>query len=180
MTEPGERLATDDPTWFEDLRGLARPHALLLCGLPGSGKTVLAHRLERELPALRFNIDEWMIALFGHHMQRPVFDERFATLEKLAWDTARRTLALGTSVVLDYGFWSRSARLETARRVRAAGATPVVLYLEVPQAELARRLGERNATLPGGTYEITPEMLATFGARFEAPSEEEGMRLIRP
>jgi predicted kinase len=38
---------------------------ILLVGLPGSGKTTVARKLEREHHALRLSLDEWMIPLFG-------------------------------------------------------------------------------------------------------------------
>ncbi|MGZ4496719.1 MAG: AAA family ATPase, partial [Nocardioides sp.] len=43
-----------------------RPPTLHLpVGLPGSGKTTLARRLESERHALRLTKDEWVKALFG-------------------------------------------------------------------------------------------------------------------
>jgi len=178
MTDVAGRRGADPPAWIEGVRRSGRPHALLLCGLTGAGKSRLARQLEGSLPALRFTVDEWMIALFGQHLPRPVHDERFATLSDLAWDTARRTLALGVHVVLDYGFWSRASRQQAARRARDAGATPIVVYLDVPLAELERRLAARNAALPAGTYAVTPTMLAEFAARFEPPSEDEAIGLV--
>ena len=41
------------------------PTLFLTCGLPGSGKTTLAKRIEQERPALRLTADEWLFALFG-------------------------------------------------------------------------------------------------------------------
>ena len=40
-----------------------RPNLILVCGLPGSGKTTIARRLEQETGAIRLNIDEWVAAL---------------------------------------------------------------------------------------------------------------------
>jgi predicted kinase len=168
-----------EPDWLQGLRRAPGPCALLLCGLTGAGKTTLATRLERTLPALRFTVDEWMIALFGQHLPRPAFDERLATLNGLIWDTARRALALGMHVVLDQGFWTRAERQTTAQRAIAAGATPVVVYLEADPPVLTRRLTARNAAPAAGTYEVTSEMLALFASRFEAPDEREGVRLVR-
>ena len=88
------------------------PTVFMLCGLTGSGKTTYAERLEREHSAVRFSVDEWMIALHGHHMPREVFDERLAAIKDLLWDVARRLLALGINVVLDFGFWKRAERLD--------------------------------------------------------------------
>ncbi len=165
--------------WLEELRRSPLPCVLLLCGLTGAGKTTLAMRLERSLPALRFTVDDWMIALFGQHLPRPEHDERFATLSALMWDTARRAVGLGVHVILDQGFWRRAEREATAERVRAAGATPIVVYLEVAMPELQRRLALRNAAPPSGTYEVTAEMLTLFATWFEVPDEHEGVRLVR-
>ena len=38
---------------------------ILVVGLPGSGKTTVARKLEREQHALRLGPDEWMIPLFS-------------------------------------------------------------------------------------------------------------------
>ncbi len=167
------------PAWTERVRRSDRPCVVLLCGLTGSGKTRLAHALERDLPALRFTVDEWMIALFGEHMPREVHDRRLAQLVAIAWDTAERAATLGVHVVLDYGFWRRTERLEAAKRARDAGATPLLVYLDVPQHELERRLAARNAAHPEGSYVITPDMLELFAGWFEPPSEDEGIPLTR-
>ncbi|MEP7216945.1 MAG: AAA family ATPase [Anaerolineaceae bacterium] len=36
---------------------------ILVCGLPGAGKTTLARQLERQLPAIRLCCDEWLSEL---------------------------------------------------------------------------------------------------------------------
>jgi predicted kinase len=150
----------------------------MLCGLTGAGKTSLARELEAALPAVRFNVDDAMIALFGEHMPRDVFDRRSATLQALTWQTARRLVELGVHVVLDYGFWTRVDRRAAAERARAAGGEPLFVYLDVPRRELERRLMSRNAALPNGTFEVTPAMLDEFTAKFETPDEDEGWPLV--
>ncbi len=168
----------DADTITDLVRGSRGAHVVLLCGTTGSGKTTLGRRLEHTLPAVRFNVDDWMIALFGQHMPRAVFDERFALIQGRLWDVAERLLALGVHVVLDYGFWRRGERIAAARKARAAGATPLLVYLDAPGPVLEQRLARRNADLPTGTYEITRDMLSTFAAHLEPPQSDEGLRLI--
>ncbi len=146
--------------------------------MTGSGKSTLARRLEGDLPAVRFSIDEWMLDLFGEHMDREDFDRREAAVKERLWPVVQRLVELGVNVVLDYGFWRAYERQDAARRVRAAGGEPVLYLLDVPLAVLKERLRERNAAPPDGTFEITPKMLDVFASRFEPPEADEGMAMV--
>jgi len=78
----------------------------LIVGLPGAGKTVRAKALASEHAALRLTPDAWMIPLFGDNDA----DGKRDVLEgRLIW-LALDALRLGTSVVLDFGFWGRDER----------------------------------------------------------------------
>lgn len=43
---------------------------ILMCGLPGAGKTTLAKRIEIEEDALRLTPDEWMTRSIGGTVSR--------------------------------------------------------------------------------------------------------------
>lgn len=161
-------------------QGRDKPTVAMTCGLPGSGKTRLARELEVELSAVRFDVDEWMISLYGHHMPREQLHERLGTLKDLLWESGRRVVELGGNLVLDFGFWKRAERGEFAMRIAEAGGEPVLYYLDTPLELLRERLAERNRNLPAGTYEVTPEMLAMFAGWFETPTSDEGLRIMRP
>ncbi|NJR62757.1 MAG: AAA family ATPase [Cyanobacteria bacterium CRU_2_1] len=71
--------------------GKFSPTLVVICGLPGSGKTTHARRLEQEMSALRFCPDEWMQAL-----EIDLYDEgRRERIEQFQWMQAKRLLSLG-------------------------------------------------------------------------------------
>lgn len=149
------------------------PRLILLCGLPGSGKTTMAKRLASEVPAVRLCPDEWLADLGVD-----LFDERFRDrLERRFGKLAQDLLRLGQSVVLESGFWSRAERDEMRAAGRALGIPVELHYLAVPFDELVRRLDVRNSE---GAVQITRELLREYAQVFEAPDHEELDLFDRP
>src|SRR5512135_1765731 len=116
----------------------------LMVGLPCSGKTTLARKLEAERQALRLTPDEWQVRLFGQDVGQPEHGARHDLIEAIMWDVAARALALGTSVILDFGFWARAEREDFRLRAKQLGCASEVHFLDVPAEELMRRLEMRN------------------------------------
>jgi predicted kinase len=146
---------------------------LLMCGLPGSGKTTLARGLERERDALRLTPDEWIARLFGQHLTPPALDWCRDPVEALQWGLAERALRLGVNVILDFGFWSRAEREEFRARAAALGAGSEVHFLDVPREELSARLAARNTELPPGTFRVSEAQLDAWLKVFEPPTADE-------
>ena len=145
----------------------------LMCGLPGSGKTTLARRLERERHALRLTPDEWIVKLFGTGLTLPTLDWCRDPVEAVQWGVAERALSLGINVILDFGFWSRSERDGFRSRAAALGAGVEVHFLDVPRPVLSARLAARNADLPPYTFRVTDAQLDTWWSLFEPPTPDE-------
>ena len=143
-----------------------QPRLVLLCGLPASGKTSLARDLADAYGAVRLNPDDWESALGVDP-----FDEGFqARLEVQFWALAQRLLVLGTSVVLEWGFWARSERDEKREAARALGVAEELHFLDVPSEELVRRVVARHAA---GGIAITESHMEGYRGTFQSPTEDE-------
>ncbi len=142
---------------------------VLLCGLPGSGKTTTARRIAAETGGVRFCPDEWMTAL-----AIDLFDEPArARVEALQWDLAQELLVLGQTVIIEWGVWARSERDTVRERARELGARVELVYLDVPIDELVQRIERRNNAAVAGEAVIPTESLVAWLELFEAPTAEE-------
>ncbi|HEY3783328.1 MAG TPA: AAA family ATPase [Fimbriimonadaceae bacterium] len=156
---------------------IRKPTLYLLCGLPGSGKTTLAKRLEQENSALRFTPDEWMVPLYGDGICEPNTLDQWNLahdrVEKVQWQLAEKALLLGVNVVLDFGVWAREERDDFRARTAALGARSELLYLEESLDVLKERVKARNENAGKGTYLISEAELEEWSTQFESPTPDE-------
>ncbi|HRD63112.1 MAG TPA: ATP-binding protein, partial [Nocardioides sp.] len=97
---------------------MTAPTLFLTIGLPGTGKTTAARRIEVERGALRLTKDEWVRALYGD--QNPPAAQ--AVIEGRLVEIGLRALELGTDVVIDFGLWGRDERSALRRAAADRGA----------------------------------------------------------
>jgi predicted kinase len=142
---------------------------ILICGLPGSGKTTLAKQLAAQADAVRLSPDEWKHALAIDYYDE---DARLR-LEAKLWQLAKELLGLGQSVVMEHGFWAREERDELRLAARQIGVAVDLHYLAVPLAELWRRLERRNGEPAPGLVPINRDDLERWAAQFEPPEPAE-------
>ena len=145
----------------------------LMVGLPFSGKTTLARKLEVECSALRLTPDEWQVRLFGQDASDPEHDARHSLIEAMLWNIASRALELGANVILDFGFWAREEREDFRSRAKKLGASSEVHFLDVPEDELMRRLAVRNSQPSQASFYISADMMKPWIAFFQKPTPDE-------
>ncbi len=142
-----------------------KPVFFLLVGLPASGKTTEAKRLEASSKALRLSSDEWMLSLFG----RDDADQKRDVIEAQLIRTALRALKCGLDVVLDFGLWARDERSALVWLAERAGVEARIVYLPVDPATQLERAQQRLLDSPQSHYPVSAERFAGFLKWFQAP-----------
>jgi len=114
---------------------------------------------------VRFSPDEWMDALSIDLWD----EERRARIEALQWKLGQELLALGLTVIIDWGTWGRSERDALRLGARALGAAVELHYLSASVEVLFERLQSRRAENPP----IERDALSRWSEVFQAPTPEE-------
>jgi predicted kinase len=138
---------------------------IVVCGLPGSGKTTLALALKSRLRAIRFSPDDWMDALCVSLYREDVREK----IEALQWKLTQDLLALGCTVIIEWGTWARSERDMLRLVARELGAAVELHYLTAPVDVLFERLQRRGRENPP----IERDALARWAEIFQVPTAEE-------
>lgn len=147
----------------------SRPTLFLTVGLPCTGKTTLARRIEVDHHALRLTKDEWVKALYGPRSPAPAQ----AVIEGRLVEIGLRALELGTDVVLDFGLWGRDERTALRHAGADRGATVRIHYLAVTSQEQRWRRDQRWAEAPDTTWPMSDEQLEEWAGHLDVPTPGE-------
>lgn len=148
---------------------MTRPTLFLTVGLPGTGKTTAAKRIETERRALRLTKDEWVKSLYGQQNPESASD----VIEGRLVEIGLRALTLGIHVVIDFGLWSRDERTALRQAAADVGAEVEMLYLELSPVEQRLRLDARQAEAPHTTWAMSDDELRQWAAVMEVPTTGE-------
>jgi predicted kinase len=148
---------------------MMRPTLFLTVGLPATGKTRAARRIEIERGALRLTKDEWMKALYRHENPPSASD----VIEGRLIEIGLRSLELGINVVIDYGLWGRDERSALRQAASDRGALVEMHYFEATPHEQRRRLDQRQVDEPHSTWPMSAQELAEWAGIIQVPTPGE-------
>lgn len=146
-------------------KAVAGARLIIVCGLPGSGKTTYARQLETKLDTIRLCADEWMASLGIDLWDEPSREQ----IEALQWQFGQKLLALGLTLVVEWGTWRKSERDALRLRARELGAAVELHYLSASVDDLFERVRRRGLEIPP----IKREQLLQWAGAFQIPTAEE-------
>lgn len=136
-------------------------------GMPGAGKTTVATELAWGYRGIRMCPDEWFVPLKLDPHDGPLRDR----WERLQWRQAQELLALGVSVVVEFGGWARTERERLRRRGRELGVRVELHVLDVDLEERWRRIQLRNGVT--GAVVVTRDQLVRYQHYWQQPTAAE-------
>lgn len=147
---------------------------ILICGLPGAGKTTFAKQLEQERGAVRMCPDDWIEAILASPRDIRERDRLRDPVENLQWELAKGYVQKGLTVVLENGFWSEEERTQYACEALEVGARIELFYTEALDFDrLWARVQHRNIEIAGSPFLMSEGDLREAWKVFGAPTQEE-------
>lgn len=142
---------------------------VIVCGLPGAGKTVRAEQLAARLGAVRVSPDDWLerlgIDIWDADARRRV--------ERIQAELTSDLLRTGASVVVEWGTWMRSEREALRASALRSGALVHLEFLDAPLDVLWERIRSRGREQVVGARAVTRDDLATWSHTIERPDDDE-------
>lgn len=156
------------------LEGTERGLVVMMCGLPGSGKSTYARALERR-GFTRLSIDEVVWARIGHDaadLDPAKYEQLKSAVERELWNELIRLLEARLPVVIDYSFWSRASRDRYKAVIESHDCRWELIRLRAGLEELRRRLADRNRQNDANSVTVPDAVLERYFANFEEPVDE--------
>lgn len=150
-------------------------YLFLMLGVPGSGKSEFSWQLAKEIGAVYFNGDRFREAIFGDKVADSYNPQGHAMVFGAMREAMQQTLH-ANSVIYDANnnrFWQRSQDTALAQ---TCGAEAVVIFVQTPLAEAARRASARK--VGGHSVIVTEDTVHRMHRALELPKSSEKSIII--
>ncbi|MFD8481524.1 AAA family ATPase [Kitasatospora sp. NPDC059673] len=157
---------------------------VLMCGLPGAGKTTYAKELVRR-GYTRLSIDEVVWQRIGQRdaglaLEPEAYDRLKEEVRREQRQELTELMLAGRDVVVDYSFWSRAARDDYKALIDRHGCRWELIHLKADPATLKRRLAVRNAEQGANCVTVDEPLFDRYLSGFEEPRGEGEQVLVQP
>lgn len=148
---------------------------ILICGRLCSGKSTYAGKLRKEQKAVILSVDEVMLAILDPYLGER-HDEYAYRTQKFLFDKSLDLIEAGVNVILDWGFWKKSARAAAAEFYKSRNIECEFHYLDISDEVWKQRIEKRNNLVSSGSsdaYFVDENLAEKFESLFEKPDRNE-------
>ena len=149
--------------------------AILICGRICSGKSHYAALLRDRENAVILSCDELTFALFDGQLG-DAHDRISSRMECYFMEKSVEIIRAGTSVILEWGFWTDQSRKDARAFYARHGIACEIHYIDVSHDVWMRQIEHRNEAVRLGlasAYIVDEGLLAKLESRFQEPEKDE-------
>ena len=148
----------------------------LICGKICSGKTWYAEELRERCSAVILSTDEVTYDL-ADNQQGEGYDAFAKRVNGYLRKKAVQIVQAGANVILDWGFWTKTGRMEITEYFRTQDISYEWHYVDVSDEQWEKNIAERNRRIENGEggsdFYVDEGLRSKVLSLFEVPAREE-------
>ena len=148
----------------------------LICGKICSGKTCYAEELRERFSAVILSTDEVTYDLTDNQ-QGEGYDAFAKRVNGYLRKKAVQIVQAGANVILDWGFWTKTGRMEITEYFRTQDISYEWHYVDVSDEQWEKNIAERNRRIENGEggsdFYVDEGLRSKVLSLFEVPAREE-------
>ena len=148
---------------------------ILICGKICCGKTTYSQKICKEDNAVLLSVDEITLDVLGGNLGEN-HDEYVKKVKLFLLKKSVEIVKSGTSVVLDWGFWTKTERENTKAFYLDNGIETEMHYLDISEEQWQRNIKKRNAEVLAentSAYYVDDGLIHKFNSVFMMPEKDE-------
>ena len=149
---------------------------IAVCGKVCAGKSYYSRKLKEEENAVVLSCDEFTKVIFDNNLNEKL-DETLVRIREYLLIKAEDIVATGTTVILEWGFWSKKDRDDLNAYLKARQIPCEWHYIEVSDEIWNKHIEERNQRVlegkGGSDYRVGNTLRKKLQTRWEDPTRDE-------